>query len=957
MAVNVRNIPAGFSPVDTIAALLLEESGGCDLTDTLVLLPNRRACRELSDAFVRLNGMQPTILPRIQPLGDPDEDEFFFADSLPQAAELAPAVSPVERTLLFTRLIAARQQELTGGGGSLAQAAYLAGELGRLLDAVESEELAFDALSDLVPEEYAAHWQKTLDFLKIITEYFPQILTERGFSNPAARRTALLKMQCALWRQTPPSGRVVIAGTPGAFPAVRELIKTVAEMPSGTVYLNDLDRCLDEHSWQLIDESHPQYEIRQLLDYLGLTREQVADAVPATASGREKLISETMRPAAATDRWREISAQTFPAEALNGVHLISCREFREEALTVAAIMRHTLETPEKTAALVTSDRNLARRVAAELRRWDINVDDSAGRPLTQTPVGIFLRLVAECCEKPDDDVSLLGLMKHPFTTAGGRPAVFRTRIREYERKVLRGGEKDETAESFIREKKELLRPLFELCRQPQADFRELLRAHLQTAESLAADDEKGGAEKLWKGDDGEAAALFFSALLENAETLPIIKQNQYGDFIASLMSSVTVRPKYGTHPRLKILGPIEARLSGFDTVIIGEVNEGAMPAAAPAGAWMSRPMKKQFGLPLPEKAVGVTARDFAHLLAQKEVYLTRAERVGGTPMTKSRWWMRLETVLTAAGINPAVLADDVYPQTAAFLDRPRTFAPIRPPMPKPPLAARPRELWANAIENLMRDPYIIFAKHILKLKPLEELNRKPGIIDLGIIVHAVLEKFNRRFPGQLPDNAEEILTQIGRQEFAAAGIDEQTLAFWQPALDKIVRWVLDKENGYRREISRVFCEAEGRYDFEAPGGTFTVGARADRIDLTVDGKINVIDYKTGRARTKKEISAGYAPQLPIEGIIALNGGFAGIPATEVNSLRYWRLGKEEICVDEKINEILERNLENIKRLIAVFDNEDKPYLTQPNPKYAPAYSDYEHLSRIKEWGANDRHDD
>lgn len=89
-------------------------------------------------------------------------------------------------------------------------------------------------------------------------------------------------------------------------------------------------------------------------------------------------------------------------------------------------------------------------------------------------------------------------MKHPFAAAGGRPAVFRARIREYERKVLRGGEKDETAESFIREKKELLRPLFELCRQPQADFRELLRAHLQTAESLAADDEKGGAENYGK---------------------------------------------------------------------------------------------------------------------------------------------------------------------------------------------------------------------------------------------------------------------------------------------------------------------------------------------------------------------------------------------------------------------------------------------------------------------------
>ncbi len=956
MATNIRNIPAGFSTVDAIAGLILADGNGFDLADTLVLLPNRRACRELRNAFVRLNGMQPTILPRIQPLGDPDEDELFFADGMPQATETAPAVSPIERTLLFTRLIAGRQKELTGGG-SLAQAAALATELGRLLDNVESEELDFSSLNNLVPEEYAAHWQKTLDFLKIITEYFPQILAERGFSNPAARKTSLLKRQCALWRQTPPAGRVIVAGTSGAFPAIRELIKTVAEMPCGTVYLNDLDRCLDEHSWQLLDESHPQYETKTLLDYLGLTREQITDALPPCAQGREKLISETMRPAATTDRWRKISAQTFPADALDGIHLISCREFREEALTIATIMRHTLETPEKTAAMVTSDRNLARRVAAELRRWNINVDDSAGRPLTQTPIGIFLRLIVECCEKEDDNVSFLGLLKHPFAAAGEKTAVFRTRIREYERKLLRNGQKDHEIEKFIALQKETLQPLAKLCRQPQAPFDELLRTHLQIAEKLAADDKTNGAERLWKGDDGTSASLFFSSLLENAETLPTIAQNQYGGFISSLMSAITVRPKYGTHPRLKILGPIEARLSGFDTIIIGEANEGSLPSAAPAGAWMSRPMKKDFGLPQPEKAIGIAAGDFSHLLAQKEVYLTRAERVNGTPMTKSRWWMRLETVLTAAGINPATLTDVFYQQTATLLDQPCAYTPIGAPQPKPPLSSRPRKLWAGAIENLMRDPYIIFAKYILKLAPLEELNRKPGIVDLGIIVHAVLEKFNRRFPKQLPADASEILKEIGKQEFAAAGIGEQTLAFWQPTLDKIVRWVLDKEKNYRREISQVFCEVEGQYSFDAPAGRFTIAAKADRIDLTLDGKINIIDYKTGRARTKKEISAGYAPQLPIEGIIGLNGGFADIPAAEINSLCYWRLAKEEICVEEKINEILEHNLENIKRLIAVFDNENKAYLTQPNPKYAPTYSDYEHLSRIREWGVNDRNDE
>ncbi len=961
MSLHIFNIPAGCSPVDVLAARLSAESNGFDLAGTLVLLPNRRACRELRDAFVRLNGMQPTILPRILPIGDPDEDELFFAENNPQAADIAPAVSPVERTLLFTRLITARPEDLTGGKCSFAQAVSLAGELGRLLDTAENEELDFAALKNLVPEEYAVHWQKTLDFLKIITEYFPRILTERGVSNPAARRTALLKMQSALWQQTPPPEKIVVAGTPGAFPSVRELIKTVSSLPFGTVYLNDLDRHLDETSWQQIDETHPQYEIKQLLDYLGITREEIADVIPSSDPGREKLISEIMRPAAATDLWRNITPESFEQNVMNDVHLINCRELREEALSVAAIMRHTLETPEKTAALVTSDRNLARRVSAELKRWNINVDDSAGLPLSETPVGLFLRLIAEYCENPDDEVALLALMKHPLTADGEKKAVFRTTVREFEIKILRNGKKNDEdtsiTENFINRRKETLLPLCMLCRQPEVSLRELLTCHLQTAEKLAADNQKNGRENLWRNDDGEAAAAFFASLLEYAETIPAIPQNQYGGFLSALMSAVTVRPKYGTHPRLKILGPIEARLNGFDTVIIGEVNEGIWPAAAVADAWMSRPMKKDFGYPLPEKGIGTAARDFSHLLAQKEVYLTRADRVGGTPMNKSRWWLRLETVLTAAGIKPDSLLNTFYPETAICLDRPQKSNPISAPAPKPPLNARPRELWAGAVENLMRDPYIIFARYILKLKPLDDLNRKPDFFDFGIITHAVLEKFNRQYPGQMPENAREILTELGQKELAAAGVGLETAAFWLPALEKMTAWYTECERQYRPDISKIYCEKEGHYSFPAPGGTFTLSARADRIDLTREGTLNIIDYKTGNARTAKEVAGGYAPQLPIEGIIAQNGGFEGITGAEIKSLRYWQLGKKETVIDKNVKEILDHNLENIKRLISVFDNPDKPYLTQPNPKFAPAYSDYEHLSRIKEWGIVDGNDE
>ncbi len=221
----------------------------------------------------------------------------------------------------------------------------------------------------------------------------------------------------------------------------------------------------------------------------------------------------------------------------------------------------------------------------------------------------------------------------------------------------------------------------------------------------------------------------------------------------------------------------------------------------------------------------------------------------------------------------------------------------------------------------------------------------------------MLERFNRHYPGPLPADAKEILRQFATEEFRNCGISVQTLAFWQPAVDKMIAWILQHENDYRQTIAHICCEISGRYSFEAPGGTFTIGAKADRIDITADGKLNIIDYKTGRARTKKEIAAGYAPQLPIEALIAQNGGFPGLAAAPVASLRYWRLGREEICVDEKIDQILEHNLANIKTLVAVFDNPDKPYITQPNPKYAPAYSDYEHLSRLKEWGVTDRNEE
>jgi len=950
---KIYNIPAGCAFADVLAEKFLKDYRGreLELTDVLFLLPNRRAVKALKDAFVRLQGLEPTLLPQMLPIGDVEEDELFLTgfDQVSALSSVSPAISRIERLLLFTKIIMAKPIEYGIEKLSANQACYLAQELANLIDTVHNQELSFDRLVDLVPEDYAAHWQETLKFLQIITQYWPQILEERHSIDASDRRNQLLNAQINLWRKNPPVKKIVAAGTTAAFPLMKELVKTVTGLEKGEVYLAGIDRFLEDEAWERMDETHPQFELKELLDYLQVRREDIADLVQPLNSSRNLFISEVMRPAVTTDKWRDIVHKQIRHEAVDGMTLINCADVREEALTIALLLREAVEIPGKTAALVTPDRNLARRVAAELERWNLKVDDSAGKPLALTALGVFLRLIVQTCAEDFRPVTLLGLLKHPLACLGEDGFKIRKAARDYERKVLRSGGRDDEAEVFIERLKETLRCFSEALHQPSVDFKMLLALHIKAAEALASTGDKDGAEILWKGEAGEAGAAFLADLYAEAGVLGEISGGEYLGLLEALMAGVTVRPKYGTHPRLSILGPIEARLTHFDRVIIGEVNENVWPQAVSADPWMSRPMKREFGFPLPERAVGVSAYDFSQLLANEEVFLTRAERVMGTPMVKSRWWMRLETVLKALNMPLEDMEDVVFKNWARFLDRSETFTRLQPPAPKPPVSARPRVLSASAVENWMRDPYIIFAKYILRLKKLDELEQEVTFADYGTIIHAVLEQFNRKYNHQYPENAREELLSLGRQYFADNKIAAETRAFWWPNFEKTVDWLTAKENVYRPDIREVHNEVEGQFSFEAPAGTFTITAKADRVDETRDGRINIIDYKTGQARTPKEVSCGYAPQLPIEAIIAREGGFKNVLPAEISALIYWQLGRKETILDTDLDAVLNTNLKNLRELVSLFDFPETPYISKPNPKYAPKYSDYERLARVKEW--------
>jgi ATP-dependent helicase/nuclease subunit B len=418
-----------------------------------------------------------------------------------------------------------------------------------------------------------------------------------------------------------------------------------------------------------------------------------------------------------------------------------------------------------------------------------------------------------------------------------------------------------------------------------------------------------------------------------------------------------VRPRFGHHPRLAIWGLLEARLQHADLVILGGLNEGVWPPQTESDPWLSRPMRRDFGLPPPERRIGVAAHDFAQALGAKEVVLTRAMRVEGAPTVPSRWLLRLDTVLRAAGLEGR-LGVAVEPLGwQARLDEAAEHIAVAPPEPRPPVAARPRKLSVTQVESWMRDPYAIYAGKILRLDALEPIDADPGAAERGNFIHAALDAFVRAFPDALPEDAERQLLTLGAEAFGAALDRPGVRAFWWPRFERIARWFLALERERRPSLGEIRSEIKGRLVLDGPAGPFELTAKADRLDRRRDGRLVLIDYKTGLVPSAKDVELGFSPQLSLEAAIAAGGGFAGVAAAPVAALEYWRLsGGEpagEIVAPAKdeasLRALIAEAWQGLADLVASFDDAATPYRAVPRPEKAPRYSDYAHLARVKEW--------
>ncbi|WP_231711458.1 double-strand break repair protein AddB [Xanthobacter dioxanivorans] len=698
-------------------------------------------------------------------------------------------------------------------------------------------------------------------------------------------------------------------------------------------------------------------------------------------------MSESLRQAETSDLWASLSDRLPPealARAMAGVSVVEADDPRAEALAIAFLLRDSLERPGETAALVTPDRDLARRVAAEMARFGVVLDDSAGTPLADSPAGRLARLILQATAEALAPVPLFALLTHPLAGLGLAPerkaeavAVLelvalrgprpragidglRQAIAVFDRDGFRGGDPRQRidaaalarARDLVERLDGALGPLLALgARRAAAPLADLVAAHRGALEAIAGPLDP-------EADDAAEAALArtFETLADAAGDGPGLDLPDYADAAGALFADAMVRPAAEPHARIRILGPLEARLVQVDRMVLGALVEGTWPHIAETDPWLSRPMRTQLGLDLPERRIGLAAHDFAQAMGAPEVVLSFAAKVGGTQSVPSRFLQRLKTVAGPQAWQAAVGRGARWVEAARRLDDAPAVPRATRPAPAPPLALRPRRLSVTQIETLLRDPYSIYARHVLGLVPLEPLDTAPGGAERGSALHEAIGRFTTAFPQALPPDALDRLLEEGRRAFAPLAAFPAEHALWWVRFERAAAFLVAFEQTRRIGLDRVVAEAGGRLEIPLGGATFLLTGRADRIEVRQDGRLNILDYKTGTAPTARQ-AASLSPQLPLEAAMARRGAFPGVPPADVEDLAYVELkggaaGGEEKPVrlkDRSTMDLADAALAGLESLLKAFENEAQGYRSLAAPQWSGRFGDYDHLARVREW--------
>ncbi|WP_297770460.1 double-strand break repair protein AddB [uncultured Roseovarius sp.] len=927
-----------------------------------LIVNTRRMARRIRDLF---DQGPPCLLPRISLLTDLGE--------MWDLAHIPDPVPPLRRRLELVQLISAlldRTPDLAPRSAIFDLADSLAG----LMDEMHGEGVTPQVIEALDVSDQSGHWARIQSFLAIVQHYF-----EAGGAAPdvETRQRLVIERLADLWSETPPEHPVLLAGSTGSRGATQHLMQAVARLPQGAVILPGHDFDMPSPVWDslgdaMLSEDHPQYRSCRVAAGAGLRPDQIqrwCETAPPNPA-RNAVISLALRPAPVTDQWLRDGPRLRDIDAaMADITLVEAPSLRHEALAIAMRLRQAAEDG-RTAALITPDRMLTRQVTAALDRWDILPDDSAGQPLHLSAPGRFLRHVADLFRNRLSAEALLTLLKHPLTHQGTERGTHLRLTRELELHLRRHGPPYPTADSlhsWAASEKDALAPdwVHWLCacfigrnQSGEVSLDTLVAAHVALAEQIAQGCREEGSGTLWLRDAGQEAQKAIAELQAEAGVAGALSATDYASLFHGILSAREVRNPVDPHPHILIWGTLEARVQGADILILAGLNEGSWPEAPTPDPWLNRALRHQAGLLLPERRIGLSAHDFQQAVAAPEVWLTRSVRSADAETVVSRWLNRIMNLLGGLpeqGGPEAVTAmrarGGLWLERAAALEEPGDAPRAPRPAPCPPLAARPDHLTVTEIKRLIRDPYAIYARHILNLRPLDPLMRTPDALLRGTVLHEILEGFIRE---TLDDSAHGNHATLMRHAEAVLADKvpwAEARALWLARLERVADWFIETEARRRAEARPVAFEASGRATM--PDLDFTLSAKADRLDLDDLGRLHIYDYKTGAPPSTKE-QTSFDKQLLLEAAIAHRAGFGDMGPSRVARAVFIGLGSEPKEVEAPLDtEPPEKIWAEFHALIAAYMEPSQGYTSRRAPRNAADQGDYDQLARYGEWEMTD----
>lgn len=988
---SVFNIPLSYPFLESLTKGLLKwnEEEKIDLTNTIIFMPTRRACEDLKKQLLHHQSNQTMLLPKLIPLGDLEAIEWLLLEECPLQTQKIPLPMPLRRRRFLLAQLIERTPLLPQHSSSelkcptAIQAFSLAQDLLNVLDQFHTNQVPLYKINEIYHENLPIHAQLNLNFLKLLMRNWPLILKEENAADTQDILFQLLSTLSQHWSKNGSKKTIFVAGSTGSISATRNLIQTIAHLDKGHIVLSGLPQNneVDDKSWGHLSNHHPLYCLQDLLKFLNLERSSVKEwpelEKKQTIGERSNLLHEIFRPQETISKWRELE-NNMVQKGIQNLHYFECHHLQQEALSIAFLLKETHHTQSQKAALITPHENLSMRVKTYLDQWNVPHHDTFGKTLIHTNIGALFNDILDCVEKEIRPSVFLSLLKNPLLIDNGENHQWSEMIHQLELQALRGPmplsgfkglkaliNSDHPLQSFINDIEKLFSPLLLLSKQKKKiSIIDHMNQHIHIAESLVKrardrDDETG--DGLLSDDN---ASHFFSFIdeLKNTGQEWHLNFSEYVSIFKHSLAQESIYPVAPHDARIYLLPPLEARLLDFDRVIIGACNHNVWPPSKSHHFWLNQKMKLDLGLINDQKRTGLSAQDFLQACHKSEVFITRSLNDSGAPIMPSSWLMRLDNILEHSGHaeNIRLKQSHEYGWIETFDAINVSSSPlekIEAPSPCPPLKSRPKQLSVTEIETWLRDPYAIYAKHILKLKPLEPLEQEPGSAEYGSIIHDIFDQFMDQKPDFNNESTLDDLLSLGDQKLKKFQARPSIWIFWWPRFVRIAKWFFENEKERQNTINTTLTERKAYLNIKSHFG-FMLKGRIDRIDILNNDQMEVIDYKTGAPPSTKEVKAGFAPQLPLEAALITHGEIEEDMSFKVDpsniKLSYWRLkGTHPVAqitpIQHPTDELIEETLQGLHKLVHHYESDETTYLARPYPELAPQYSDYEHLSRVNEW--------